>query len=66
MTPGRESTKELGPSSQHESSYPALMQVMAGRETAEEPLRTLEGNEVKLAYGMGEWASQVTKLLHDV
>ena len=38
--------------------------VMAGKETARvAPL--LNEQEVKLAYSMGEWAAQVTKMLHD-
>ena len=38
--------------------------VMAGKETASKG-PSLNEHEVKLAYGMGEWTSQVTKMLHD-
>ncbi len=38
--------------------------VMAGKETARFP-PALNEHEVKLAYSMGEWTAQVTKLLHD-
>ena len=38
--------------------------VMAGKETANSA-PSLNEQEVKLAYGMGEWTAQVTKMLHD-
>lgn len=38
--------------------------VMAGKEAANSAPSLCE-QEVKLAYGMGEWTAQVTKMLHD-
>lgn len=38
--------------------------VMAGRETAQQQ-PALNGSEVKLAYGMGEWTAQIARMLHD-
>ena len=38
--------------------------VMAGKETANKG-PSLNEHEVKLAFNMGEWTSQVTKMLHD-
>lgn len=38
--------------------------VMAGKETANHA-PSLNEHEVVLAYSMGEWTSQVTKMLHD-
>ena len=38
--------------------------VMAGKESApSQP--ALNGTEVKLAYGMGEWTAQIARMLHD-
>lgn len=38
--------------------------VMAGKETASKG-PSLNEQEVKLAFNMGEWTAQVTKMLHD-
>lgn len=38
--------------------------VMAGKETANHA-PSLNEREVKLAFSMGEWTAQVTKMLHD-